>query len=640
MSPTTPDTSGTMTSIRAEGAGTAGSSADAKPATMTSYDDGHDDGIVSESGDEAPGGVLLHDIGALSLEDDNAVDVTIKSTGRYSINAAKRGSSSSKGFTPGGTKRYTHPFVRNSGRRDDPFAFTPSKTKRTSGGSFKSAEKESLMSRNWRSGSDRSGSSSNGSNGHALVTHDGREISGNNAQAYYPPAYCIFVANLLATASDEVLTASVTEAFRKYGQVFVKVRRDNKGMPYSFAQFTCQRHANEAMIFGNGKMINGRACRIEQTNANRMYYICKKNGSSLEASEAKQILGIYGKVTTWNTSVLEQQYQNLGPGVIAYFDLFETGRMACQTFSNHPLYAMHLVAPNKSPNAAALARADAESRVFLEKYEVDRRSVFVGNLPVGVSEYDIAGLFSEFGSIRNVHVMDQPSKHPEGGQYFFAFVEFTTIESAQRATANMDRRSYLGKTLRVAAKDSSHGRKIGLASAPSSFVRRHPSADTFQSPAPRRRSEQERMPLSVPSPVHQAVVQYPPPPPPVAQSYANFPVSYQQYPEWNPFLNGLGLLQHPGYGYATHPSPPYPGVPFTPYTSPGPSSVSFMSGSPGYPAAGASQYSQYAPQYQLPTPPQWAMAPQQVAAPQPESGEAAPVKGGDEEVAQRTTEHQ
>ncbi|RDW63853.1 hypothetical protein BP5796_10355 [Coleophoma crateriformis] len=641
MSPTTPDTSETMTSIRADGLGTAGSSSEAKPATMTSYDDGHDDGIVSESGDEAQGGVLLRGIGALSLEDDNAVDVTVKSTGRYSTNVVKHGSSSSKGFTPAGTKRYTHPFVRNSGRRDDPFAFTPSKTKRTSGGSFKSAEKESLMSRDWRSGSDRSGSSSNGSNRHALATHVGREISGNNAQAYYPPAYCIFVANLLATASDEVLTASVTEVFRKYGLVFVKVRRDSKGMPYSFAQFTCQEDADEAMIYGNGKMINGRACRIEPTKANRLYYICKKDGSLLEASEAKQILSIYGKVKTWNTSVLEQQYQNLGPGVLAYFDLFETGRLACQTFSNHPHYAMRLVAPHKSPKTASIARADAESRVFLEKYEVDRRSVFVGNLPGGVSGYDIGGLFSEFGSIRNVQVMDQPSKHPEGGQYLFAFVEFTTVESAQRATSNMDRRSYQGKTLRVAAKDSNHGRKIGLASTPSSFVRHRPSADTFQSPAPRRRSEQDHMPLSVLSPVHQPVAQYPPPPP-VAQSYSNYPISYPQY-EWNPYFNCLTLVQNPGYGYATHSSPPYSGVPFTPsYTGSGSGSAPFMSGSPGYPAGptGAPQYPQYPPQYQLATPPQWPMAPQQVAAPQPESGEVVSVQGGDEEVAEQTTEHQ
>lgn len=102
------------------------------------------------------------------------------------------------------------------------------------------------------------------------------------------------------------------------------------------------------MIHGNGKAINGRPCRIEPTKANRecseikviiiplltdpsgLYYIAKKHGSVLEASEAKELLGNYGKVKTWNTSLLEQQYQNLGPGVLAYFDLFESGRMACQ----------------------------------------------------------------------------------------------------------------------------------------------------------------------------------------------------------------------------------------------------------------------------------------------------------------------
>lgn len=161
----------------------------------------------------ATGGVSLRGIEVLSLGDDHAVEVTTKSTGRYSINVAKHESSKGNGFTPGGSKRqvllsllhayctdihfsYTPPFVRNNfmGRRDDPFASTPSKAKRTSGGSFKSAEKESLMSRDWRSGSGRSGSSSNGSNHGTLLTYGGRAISGSNAQAYYPPAYCIFVA--------------------------------------------------------------------------------------------------------------------------------------------------------------------------------------------------------------------------------------------------------------------------------------------------------------------------------------------------------------------------------------------------------------------------------------------------------------
>lgn len=115
---------------------------------------------------------------------------------------------------------------------------------------------------------------------------------------------------------------------------------------------------------------------------------------------------------------------------------------------------MHLVAPQKSPKTASITKADADSHTFLERYEVDRRSIFVGNLPMGVSEYDVAALFDQFGRILNVHLMAQPSKHPgmststlidigrannhqEGGQYTFAFVEFTNLDSAQRAAVQM-----------------------------------------------------------------------------------------------------------------------------------------------------------------------------------------------------------
>jgi hypothetical protein len=81
-------------------------------------------------------------------------------------------------------------------------------------------------------------------------------IDKNNCQLYYSPDSCLFVAKLvvpitessnianLTTTSlnsqhDEVeLEAAVTEVFRKYGTVYVKITRDKKNMPMGFVQFT------------------------------------------------------------------------------------------------------------------------------------------------------------------------------------------------------------------------------------------------------------------------------------------------------------------------------------------------------------------------------------------------------------------
>ena len=49
-----------------------------------------------------------------------------------------------------------------------------------------------------------------------------------------------FKANILSlssTRTDEQLEYSVTRVFEKFGRVYVKIRRDNRGMPYAFAQY-------------------------------------------------------------------------------------------------------------------------------------------------------------------------------------------------------------------------------------------------------------------------------------------------------------------------------------------------------------------------------------------------------------------
>lgn len=44
--------------------------------------------------------------------------------------------------------------------------------------------------------------------------------------------------SLTQTVRDDALEAEVTRIFSRFGTVFVKIRRDNRQMPFAFCQFT------------------------------------------------------------------------------------------------------------------------------------------------------------------------------------------------------------------------------------------------------------------------------------------------------------------------------------------------------------------------------------------------------------------
>jgi len=44
--------------------------------------------------------------------------------------------------------------------------------------------------------------------------------------------------SLLQSESEDTLQMAVTQVFREFGPVFVKIRRDNKQMPFAFCQYT------------------------------------------------------------------------------------------------------------------------------------------------------------------------------------------------------------------------------------------------------------------------------------------------------------------------------------------------------------------------------------------------------------------
>lgn len=70
---------------------------------------------------------------------------------------------------------------------------------------------------------------------------------------------------------DIALEAAITREFSKFGTVFVKIKRDNKNIPFGFCQYTVEEDAKRALKEGGGIPILGRECRVEPAKTTRTF---------------------------------------------------------------------------------------------------------------------------------------------------------------------------------------------------------------------------------------------------------------------------------------------------------------------------------------------------------------------------------
>ncbi len=73
------------------------------------------------------------------------------------------------------------------------------------------------------------------------------------------------------------------------------------------------------------------------------------------------------------------------------------------------------------------------------------KKMYVGNLPFSSSEEEVRELFSQFGEVRSVNlIQDRVTGKPRG----FGFVEMAS-EDAETAVSNLDGVEFGGRTLKV-----------------------------------------------------------------------------------------------------------------------------------------------------------------------------------------------
>ncbi|KAF2089971.1 hypothetical protein K490DRAFT_62844 [Saccharata proteae CBS 121410] len=177
-------------------------------------------------------------------------------------------------------------------------------------------------------------------------------ITGENAQAYWKPEACVFVANLLRSADNADLAIAVKENFNKFGECWVKIKRDGK-MPVAFVQFCNAQHSAMALEQGAGMLIMGRACRTERCKAPRIVYVSRRDGQVPSAEEIRLLLLNQGELEKiWYPSETERELHRLPVGCFVRFAYYDTSIQAVKYFRGNSTHHVQHYPQQKHHNPA------------------------------------------------------------------------------------------------------------------------------------------------------------------------------------------------------------------------------------------------------------------------------------------------
>ncbi|MDB9494936.1 RNA-binding protein [Spirulina major CS-329] len=73
-------------------------------------------------------------------------------------------------------------------------------------------------------------------------------------------------------------------------------------------------------------------------------------------------------------------------------------------------------------------------------------SIYVGNLSYDVTQDDIKEVFSDYGTVKRVHL---PTDRETGRMRGFAFVEMEGSEEEQKAIETLDGAEWMGRNIKV-----------------------------------------------------------------------------------------------------------------------------------------------------------------------------------------------
>lgn len=297
------------------------------------------------------------------------------------------------------------------------------------------------------------------------------------------PSSCVFVASLAASLTDDDLCISVTESFKKYGELtMVKVLRDPANRPYAFVQYTKDQDAKRAMKEAQGSTLNGRTIRCEPARVNRTLFICTKSRSSTNPVQAATVIQLaekFGEVeqlVACRDQFSKRNYFSASTKGNAWFIQFAYRDDAIRAFAtlksdfnwivewaqnieapahmnlmnkkseNLPTDANTILSDGSNQKDEALRDSAYQSHDDRRNSEVDinidKKSIFVGQLDQSATEENLRARFSRHGHVSEINLIVKPNN-------VFAFIKFTTEEAAAAALEMENHAIFLNKTMHV-----------------------------------------------------------------------------------------------------------------------------------------------------------------------------------------------
>ncbi|KHO00969.1 Nucleotide-binding, alpha-beta plait [Metarhizium album ARSEF 1941] len=276
-----------------------------------------------------------------------------------------------------------------------------------------------------------------------------------DAQVIYPGTACMFVANLSQPYEDKVLEFEVTKIFSQFGEVWVKIKRDCYQMPFAFCQFTNDNDAQRAEKFGKGMKILGRPCRTEMARAQSSFLVSKKSGMPITISEATTLLSQLGEVA--KAEFADDGIQrSLGfpPSVLVTYKMYDARREPVRYFAQDQTYVVVANNPKRHNNIVSSASKWDGGDALMQRYDKDRRSAYVGNLPPDMTENVLRDLAGSSGEVLGVQIYKRDIPGKPGQTNCFAFVEFARPDGADDLITTMNNTDIDGNSIRVERKHS------------------------------------------------------------------------------------------------------------------------------------------------------------------------------------------
>jgi len=266
------------------------------------------------------------------------------------------------------------------------------------------------------------------------------------------PSACVFVANLASSQTDEQLLASVEKYFKQFGRLHVKIRRDNKGNPYSFCQFESDEVARLAVTEGRHAIIDetGRRIRCEPAKVNRTLVLAKRDDSVITRDEVDKMLFGYGPLEAieFSAAIGRTPTRTLNHGVRCFVRFsYRQDAVDCYQF-----FRCHQVWSADWTHNFPVAQLVPPTIERIHVQELDPESVFVGKLnPNQVTEDALRARFQEHGPIVEIHLLKK--EKPGIGRIAFAFIKYENAEDAAAAIEAENNTEFLGNLIHVQQRE-------------------------------------------------------------------------------------------------------------------------------------------------------------------------------------------